>query len=334
MGLYGARRWRRHRQPATRAAGAAATARALDPALVIRRDVMRSIFGEVMVSNHGRISLVATLETLAAQLGRCGSSLVRLTDTGPRARRAIEDFLEFDRDALQEILVKATAVHFEPARVDAMRASLARIEEHLHALLDAELAPAVVDRLHPRLGRDVARLEGEFRAFYRELEGHFTCDFADILARVLDRYTDLAQQQRITIVTEPDRTRREPVLVEAAALRLTLDNLVGNAIRAMREGQGHRLHIGWRADRGQLVVRVTDTGCGIGPDRVDDLFSGRASTRPGGGVGLARSRRLLGHTGGVIELERSVPGQGSTFRLRLPRPVIATAQHDQEGATA
>ncbi len=320
---------------AVRSAGApAGTPAPLDPALVIRRDVMRTIFGEVLVTNHGRISVVETLKTVTSQLARCGTSLVRVADAPERARRALEDFLEFDRDALDEILIKAAVVHFEPARVASLRASLERIEAILQRLLAADLDAATVDRLHPGLDREIATLEREFQAFYRELERHFTCDLQGILARVLDRYTDLARRQRITILAEGDQSRHEPVLVEAAALRLTLDNLVGNAVRALADAPERILRITWRGDRGQLVVRVSDTGCGIAPERIDDLFSGRASTRPGGGVGLARSRRLLGHTGGVIELERSVPDQGSTFRLRLPRPVAARDHVHRKDASA
>jgi signal transduction histidine kinase len=307
---------------------------AAEPALVIRRDVMRSIFGEVLVTNHGRISLVETLKALGAQLGRCGTSLVRIADADVRARRAIEDFLEFDRDALEEILVKAAAVRFEPERTAALGAGLERITATLEDLLASDLAPEVVDRLRPELEREVGTLERDFLAFYDELERHFTCDLPAILARVLDRYTDLASRQRVTIVTESDRAHREPCLVEAAALRLTLDNLVGNALRAMSDSRDRVLRITWEGDRSTLVVRVADTGCGITADHADDLFSGRASRRPGGGVGLARSRRLLAHTGGVIELESSAPGRGSVFRLRLPRPVFAVGGSRQEGASA
>jgi signal transduction histidine kinase len=63
---------------------------------------------------------------------------------------------------------------------------------------------------------------------------------------------------------------------------------------------------------------VTDTGPGIPPHILKDIFTPFVSTkRRGTGLGLSVSRRIVEDHGGWIEAE-SPPGQGATFRVFLP----------------
>jgi signal transduction histidine kinase len=105
--------------------------------------------------------------------------------------------------------------------------------------------------------------------------------------------------------------------------RLTqvLLNLVGNAIKFTDAGS---VTITAGADDDLLELAVTDTGPGIAPadqERIFDAFQqvDNSSTRQKGGtgLGLAISRRIVQMHGGTMSVE-SVPGQGSTFRIRIP----------------
>jgi signal transduction histidine kinase len=105
--------------------------------------------------------------------------------------------------------------------------------------------------------------------------------------------------------------------------RLTqvLLNLVGNAIKFTDAGS---VTITAGADGDLLELAVTDTGPGIAPadqERIFDAFQqvDNSSTRQKGGtgLGLAISRRIVQMHGGTMSVE-SVPGQGSTFRIRIP----------------
>jgi signal transduction histidine kinase len=105
--------------------------------------------------------------------------------------------------------------------------------------------------------------------------------------------------------------------------RLTqvLLNLVGNAIKFTDAGS---VTITATAIGDVLELAVTDTGPGIAPtdqERIFDAFQqvDNSSTRQKGGtgLGLAISRRIVQMHGGTIAVE-SVPGQGSTFRIRIP----------------
>ncbi|ODV44326.1 hypothetical protein AWV79_09425 [Cupriavidus sp. UYMMa02A] len=111
-------------------------------------------------------------------------------------------------------------------------------------------------------------------------------------------------------------------------LRQALDNLVGNALKFTSEGRvGVRAYLaapdGTGTDGVCVILEVSDTGIGIAADRQAELFEpfvqGEAAVarRYGGsGLGLSICRRLARLMGGDVTL-KSVPGQGSTFTMRV-----------------
>ena len=93
-------------------------------------------------------------------------------------------------------------------------------------------------------------------------------------------------------------------------------NLCLNAVQAMPDGGELRVCAS-RYDRA-LEVRVTDTGHGIPPEDLPQVFEPFFSTKEGGtGLGLALAHRVVQDHGGRIEL-RSAPGAGTTVVVTLP----------------
>ncbi len=103
----------------------------------------------------------------------------------------------------------------------------------------------------------------------------------------------------------------------------TLDNLINNAIKFTPEGGDVTLRL---RDRGDVVVvEVQDSGEGIDPDEVENIFkrfyrSGRVVRRavPGAGLGLTIVRSIVEAHGGTIRVASRL-GKGSTFTVTLPR---------------
>ncbi|MEN0061951.1 MAG: HAMP domain-containing sensor histidine kinase [Myxococcota bacterium] len=97
-------------------------------------------------------------------------------------------------------------------------------------------------------------------------------------------------------------------------------NLVSNAAKYTTNG---KITLQATAVGMQVQLAVSDTGVGIAPDKLEDLFEPFAQVqdsdqqKPGLGLGLALSRRWAETMGGQIDVESAV-GQGTTFRLRLP----------------
>ncbi|QZD96270.1 ATP-binding protein [Qipengyuania gelatinilytica] len=128
-----------------------------------------------------------------------------------------------------------------------------------------------------------------------------------------------AKGVRLTAVCLPD----VPRLVRSDPLRLRqiLLNLLGNAVKFTERGEV-ALKVGY--EHGELILTVEDSGIGIAPDRLTNIFDPfvqeQASTtrRYGGtGLGLSISRQLAELLGGSLEAT-STPDFGSRFTLRLP----------------
>ncbi len=106
---------------------------------------------------------------------------------------------------------------------------------------------------------------------------------------------------------------------DPARLRQLVDNLISNAVKY--SDSGGEVAVAAGADEGHVIVRVQDTGPGIGPEHQAQIFEkfGRAggSTKPGTGLGLFLSRSFAEAHGGSLDVE-STPGEGAVFVLRLP----------------
>jgi signal transduction histidine kinase len=106
------------------------------------------------------------------------------------------------------------------------------------------------------------------------------------------------------------------VSADAPALEQALDNLVSNAIDAMPKGGELRLSLEVR--KGQLELKVADTGVGIAPADLERVFMPFHTTkRTGVGVGLPLARRTIESLGGSLRLF-SWQGEGTQAVLTLP----------------
>lgn len=104
--------------------------------------------------------------------------------------------------------------------------------------------------------------------------------------------------------------------MDQTKIRQVLDNLIRNSIEAASGTNTITLSA---SSQGQnLLIQVSDTGCGIPKEDLSSIFRPFVTHKPQGtGLGLAIAKRIAqAHKGDLFV--RSVPGQGSVFTLRLP----------------
>ena len=120
-----------------------------------------------------------------------------------------------------------------------------------------------------------------------------------------------------------DAQLEERVMIPAdeSMLEIVFNNLIANAIKFTEPGG--RIVLRQEKAGGDVVVTVSDTGCGMDEETVkhifDKFYQGDSShSREGNGLGLALVKRVLDISGGSIAV-RSAPGEGSEFIVRLKR---------------
>ena len=144
---------------------------------------------------------------------------------------------------------------------------------------------------------------------------------AELVDESLALVQALAQSLGVTLHASPDGLHEVQVRADRRRLKQVLLNLLGNAIKYNRPGG--EVAVLWRVESGELWLGVRDTGRGLSTEEQAKLFQpferlGAAQSGiEGTGIGLAISRRLIEAMGGHIGVQ-SVPGEGSTFWLRLP----------------
>ncbi|MBB4040746.1 PAS domain S-box-containing protein [Microvirga flocculans] len=109
------------------------------------------------------------------------------------------------------------------------------------------------------------------------------------------------------------------VLVNRVQIQQVLLNLIRNAVEAMQDASRRDLTIRANVidEDGMVEVSVQDTGSGIHPEVLKNLFKPFTTTKQSGmGVGLSICRTIVESHGGKIWAE-SIPGEGTTFHFTL-----------------
>jgi signal transduction histidine kinase len=150
---------------------------------------------------------------------------------------------------------------------------------------------------------------------------------ADLFEALSSVLKPLTESKMLTIV--PNVRSDVPILeTDPAKLQQILYNFLSNAIKF--SPPGGKIDLSAALDSDRVLIRVTDYGPGIEPEKQGMIFEkfrqldGSVTRQHSGtGLGLAISRELATLLGGSIGLS-STPGQGATFYVHLPLKIEAS----------
>jgi two-component system NtrC family sensor kinase len=135
---------------------------------------------------------------------------------------------------------------------------------------------------------------------------------------------EILQQARHHVPLAGIEVRRELAATVIAVdadedqLRQVFTNLIINAVQAMGDGGVLTVRTSPGGGAGSCLIEIEDTGSGIPPEQVKDIFSPFFTTKQGGtGLGLSVSYGIIRDHGGTIAV-RSEPGCGAVFTVTLP----------------
>jgi signal transduction histidine kinase len=110
------------------------------------------------------------------------------------------------------------------------------------------------------------------------------------------------------------------ILGNIGKLQQVLMNLLSNAQDAMESSDTKIISVNTHEETDKVMVEVADTGCGIEPENIQNVFSRSFTTKPvgkGSGMGLDLVRNMVEEMDGSIEVESTV-SKGTTFKLIFP----------------
>ncbi len=144
-------------------------------------------------------------------------------------------------------------------------------------------------------------------------------DLGEQLCESILTFEDAWEEKNLEIETDIQddvRIKSDPEL-----LSLVWNNLISNAVKFTPEGG--TIGVSLKADEKNVVVSISDTGCGIDPETGKHIFEkfyqgDTSHATQGNGLGLALVKRVMDILSGEISVQSTL-GQGSTFTVRIRR---------------
>ena len=191
-------------------------------------------------------------------------------------------------------------------------------EQHLWASYIQSSSGALLSLMNDIL--DFSKIE----AGKMELE-NIPFSLQEVIEYVTGSFSIQAVEKGIIVDTKVEGDLPEYVLGDPTRLKQIVINLVSNALKFTDKGSV-TTHLEWIGNKeaGTVRIRVADTGIGIAPDKVDDLFeqftqADLSTTRVYGGTGLGLSicQKLTALMNGTIHAT-SPTSQGTTMVVEIP----------------
>jgi len=147
-------------------------------------------------------------------------------------------------------------------------------------------------------------------------------DMGSLATEIVDEASGRAEAAQIHLEVET-ASGDVRVLGDSTRLKQAVMNLVDNAIKYNR--QGGKVKISVKAEGSSVSIEVQDTGIGIAQADLPRVFErfyrvdkSRSRSMGGSGLGLSIVKKIIEDHKGTITVD-SIPGEGSTFRIVLPR---------------
>ncbi len=145
-------------------------------------------------------------------------------------------------------------------------------------------------------------------------------DLGDELATVVEFYGAAASEKGVRLrAAGASGVRAE---LDRTLFQQTIGNLISNAL--VHTPAGGSVELAASASDGNVLVTVTDTGCGIPPEHLPHVFErfyriepSRTGSQQNAGLGLAVVKSIVNRHGGRVEIESWV-GEGTQVRLTVP----------------
>jgi signal transduction histidine kinase len=197
-------------------------------------------------------------------------------------------------------------------------AGLLLYSEHLKGRLDGKLSPAdaqLVDKIIATINNLTATTEQILNYARPVTLAPKKVDLNEVAPDVVQLLRTEISAHNIDTKLELDST---PVtgMLDEASIRAAMLNLVLNAVQAM--SAGGQLAISTRKTGGKICMEIKDTGPGMSPERIKQIFEPFNTTKSRGlGLGMPYAQKIIQQHGGKITVDSEL-GKGTQIKIELP----------------
>ena len=160
---------------------------------------------------------------------------------------------------------------------------------------------------------DVTKIESQSLKLNKE-----RFNLNELIPNIIDGYRNYIEKDNVQVKLLYEPNSKDNIFIEADRGRIiqVISNLIGNAIKFTKEGT---ISVITEEKDNQVVVSLKDTGTGIDPEILPQLFSKFVTKSfQGTGLGLFISKSIVEAHGGRIWAENNSDNRGATFSFSLP----------------
>ena len=246
----------------------------------------------------------------------------RAEEERERLRHALADLARVNRVTMMGELTASLAHEVNQpiaAAVTSANSCIRWLEADVPNLEKARAAAMRIVKDGTRAAEIISRIRLLFQKGTQQLE---LIDVNEVIEEMIVLLRGEATRHSISVRTELAADLRQ-VMGDRVQLQQVVMNLMTNSIDAMKAVDGMR-ELAIRSQRGdneQLLVSVSDTGVGLPPEQVDQIFNAFFTTKPHGtGMGLRICRSIVESHGGRLWAGDNSP-RGASFYVSLPTRV-------------
>jgi signal transduction histidine kinase/Tfp pilus assembly protein PilF len=209
-----------------------------------------------------------------------------------------------------------------------LRSPLINTHSLLHLLRSGGMTEEKFDRmsgnLEQALQQNIHLLDNLLNWAVGQIKGmslnRVNIDVQNLIEESIMDVSGLADKKHLQIVQESCVDTE--AMADLSMCRLVLRNLLSNAIKYTPEGG--RITVNCRTEDEFVRISVADTGIGIAPEILAELFNNTlnksepgTNAERGFGIGLSLCKEFIEKNGGSLQVETEV-GKGSTFSFTIP----------------
>ena len=290
----------------------------------VTKTKISSLLGVPLITKDKVIGALETINKISGTFTEEDKEI--LTTLGAQAAVAIENARLFQQsDWISEL-------------VHELRTPLSSLSTAVHIVLRSEVPDEQRQRISQIIRDEIARLSDLTSSFLdlSRLESgraQFSMNTFD-LKRLLEDCCEMELPRAaeknldLSLSVEPNLPR---LTADRDKIKQVVINLINNGIKYNRPGG--KVNVSALTDQNQFILSVSDTGPGIPPDSLPNLFTrfyrvpGTEKMSTGTGLGLSICKRIVEAHHGRIEVQSEV-GSGTTFKVILPFTTSSLAPMD------